>query len=258
MSAESAVQSGESERRPLVRGLRAVRSALTSYLSSIERTPWGSFALNKLWPAYLFCLVVLAKADSMRGALANLPARIAQQGSGEVALWFIHQTLTIIFLSLVVVLFIVRAPRAGSRTSFLGAVVAIGGTFALVLMSGAPLDEQPWPLLATASALILAGTLFATISLLTLGTCFGVFPEARGLVTRGPYRWVRHPIYLGELLSGLGLILPHASLQNVAVFALFLGLQYWRALNEERALEAAFPDYAAYRARTWRLAPWLH
>ena len=56
--------------------------------------------------------------------------------------------------------------------------------------------------------LMLVGELVAVLaclwllaSVLALGRCFGVLPEARGLVTRGPYRTVRHPVYLGEIAA---------------------------------------------------------
>jgi len=79
----------------------------------------------------------------------------------------------------------------------------------------------------------------------------------RGLVTRGPYRWVRHPVYLDEITAMLGLLLPILSARNLAVFALFCALQLWRTRHEEAALAATFPEYADYRRRTPRLLPGL-
>jgi protein-S-isoprenylcysteine O-methyltransferase Ste14 len=117
------------------------------------------------------------------------------------------------------------------------------------------------------------------VSLLTLGRCFGLFPEARGLVTHGPYRYVRHPVYLGEFISGFGLLLPRLAFSehyvlrlpfsdaalalnlgalNLGIFVLFVALQLWRASNEERALTAVFPEYAEYRRRTARLLPGIY
>jgi protein-S-isoprenylcysteine O-methyltransferase Ste14 len=128
----------------------------------------------------------------------------------------------------------------------------------LAFLTAADVPDEAWPVLAAGTVLILAGTAFAIVSLLTLRTSFGLFPEARALVTAGPYRWVRHPVYLGEILAAAGLVLPAPSARNVAVFGLFCALQYWRALKEERALEQAFPEYSAYRRHTWRLVPWLH
>ena len=110
--------------------------------------------------------------------------------------------------------------------------------------------------LLTSSAVTLVGTLFTIWSLAILGRCFGLFPEVRGLVLRGPYRVVRHPVYLGELVSALGLLLAKPHPLVVALFGLFVVLQYWRTIYEERALAAAYPDdYPAYARRVPRLVP---
>ena len=57
------------------------------------------------------------------------------------------------------------------------------------------------------------------VAALALGRCFGVLPEARGLVTHGPYRLVRHPLYLGELAAMGGLLVASPSPRNLALGA---------------------------------------
>jgi protein-S-isoprenylcysteine O-methyltransferase Ste14 len=106
--------------------------------------------------------------------------------------------------------------------------------------------------------LSLAGLVFAIVSLASLGRSFGIFPEARRLVTHGPYRWVRHPLYLAEITGALGGLLSSISIPTVAPFAVFVVLQYWRAMYEERALVQAFPEYAEYARKTWRILPGIH
>ena len=85
------------------------------------------------------------------------------------------------------------------------------------------------PSATTAPGLLLAGDAIAVIScvwlltsVLTLGRCFGVLPEARGLVTAGPFRLVRHPVYLGELGACVGLAIASPSPANAAAFAALL------------------------------------
>ena len=51
-----------------------------------------------------------------------------------------------------------------------------------------------------------AGLAFSLASVAVLGRCFGILPDVRGLVVRGPYRLVRHPLYLGELTAALGIV----------------------------------------------------
>jgi len=93
------------------------------------------------------------------------------------------------------------------------------------------------------------------VAIMTLGRCFGVLPEARGLVTRGPYALVRHPIYLGELTAAGGLVLAAPSLRNLLIMPLFAAAQLVRMRLEEAALAAEFPEYAAYAAGRPRLLP---
>lgn len=112
------------------------------------------------------------------------------------------------------------------------------------------------------TGLVLAGELIAVaacawllVSVLALGRCFGVLPEVRGLVTAGPYRVVRHPVYLGELGACAGLLVAAPSFWNAGVAALFVGAQAIRMRLEESALADEFPEYAAYAAATPRIVP---
>lgn len=84
---------------------------------------------------------------------------------------------------------------------------------------------------------------------------FQIVP-GQDLVTDGPYRFIRHPMYSGLLLIFLGAELFTASLLVVAVIPLG-GFLWWQARQEERILEEAFGEtYRAYRARTTMFLPW--
>jgi protein-S-isoprenylcysteine O-methyltransferase Ste14 len=90
-------------------------------------------------------------------------------------------------------------------------------------------------------------------SLLVLGSRFGIAPADRGLVAHGPYSFVRHPMYLGELVLRLALV--STSPQPFLAAGLFLALvviQIMRAIREERII-AGYPDYSV-RVR-FRLIP---
>jgi protein-S-isoprenylcysteine O-methyltransferase Ste14 len=92
-------------------------------------------------------------------------------------------------------------------------------------------------------------------SVLALGRCFGILPEARGLVTRGPYRVVRHPVYLGEIGACAGLVLAAPSPRNLVLAVIFVIAQSIRMRFEEETLLEAFPGYREYAARTPRILP---
>jgi protein-S-isoprenylcysteine O-methyltransferase Ste14 len=147
-----------------------------------------------------------------------------------------------------------RAPsRQPSRDPV--AFVACAAAILSVVALQPPTGSAQTGLLLTGEAVALAGVMWVLVSVLALGRCFGVLPEVRGLVTRGPYRLVRHPVYLGELAACAGLTLAALGPFNVACFAVLCAAQHVRMGLEERALESEFPEYGAYAARTPRLIP---
>ena len=137
---------------------------------------------------------------------------------------------------------------------------------ALVLAPGAADTaswSMPWRAAHLAVTLLLAsgGTVVLLAAALRLGASLTPFPAplATGqLVTSGVYRLVRHPIYAGIILLALALAwsrfaLP-AALPSVALLAFFDR----KARREERWLSERYPDYPAYRQRSWRFVPWLY
>jgi protein-S-isoprenylcysteine O-methyltransferase Ste14 len=141
--------------------------------------------------------------------------------------------------------------RSREPLAFVACAVAM---LAVVPISG-PGSDTPSVLLLAGDAVAVGGSLVMFVSVLALGRCFGVLPEARGLVTRGPYRLVRHPVYLGEIVAMTGLTVAAPAWVHVAVLIVFVAAQLTRMRLEEAALTEAFPEYAAYAARTSRLLP---
>jgi protein-S-isoprenylcysteine O-methyltransferase Ste14 len=106
-------------------------------------------------------------------------------------------------------------------------------------------------------SLIVSGSILTTTSLLFLRQAFSVTPQARFLVNAGPYSIVRHPMYVGNILSLLGLALLIDSLEAFGLFFLCGSLQVWRALYEEKLLQANFTEHAEYRSRVGCFIPRL-
>jgi protein-S-isoprenylcysteine O-methyltransferase Ste14 len=155
--------------------------------------------------------------------------------------------------SLVVVLTIVRR-----RTSLVDRSVA-GVIATAVSLSGPPLlrafDESnlvPDAVTAFASA---GGLALVIIGKVALGRSFGIAPANRGVVMRGPYVLVRHPIYAGYLVTHAAFLLAHPSAWNVAVALVADTALVLRALIEERVLSADVA-YQSYCSRVgWHLVP---
>lgn len=83
-------------------------------------------------------------------------------------------------------------------------------------------------------------------------------PHKRGLlITSGPYRRVRHPMYSAVLLGAAALALMSPPLPGWLAWIVLLAVLLGKAALEERWLMLAHPTYAAYRAHSWRLVPGL-
>ena len=106
-------------------------------------------------------------------------------------------------------------------------------------------------------AVEITGVLLTQLSRIYLGRSFGLLPANRGIVSGGPFRLVRHPVYLGWLILTIGFTMVNLSVHNVLVTLVVLPFMFARIAQEETLLEAD-PEYRAYREHTrYRLLPGL-
>lgn len=117
-------------------------------------------------------------------------------------------------------------------------------------------DVQPPLASDTVTALLSAvGLMLVVVGKLALGRSFGVVPANRGVVVRGPYTLVRHPIYTGYLITHVAFLMAHPAAWNVSVILLADTALVVRALMEERVLRAD-ARYQQYCRRVgWHLVP---
>lgn len=130
----------------------------------------------------------------------------------------------------------------------------LGGVVLACYPVGMQNRGSPWWL-----ALCLAGLIFGLWALFhnRIGN-FGVYPEPKShaeLITTGPYRLVRHPMYSALIVMMLGVAAYNGHLLNGLGFMLVIAAVTGKAVREERFLRSRFPDYDQYAGGTPRFIP---
>jgi protein-S-isoprenylcysteine O-methyltransferase Ste14 len=155
--------------------------------------------------------------------------------------------------ALVVILTVVRRPAQRVDYSLVAAVTT------MLSLAGPPMLRATdlVPVVPDALTVIVAalGLALVIVGKMTLGRSFGVVPANRGVVVRGPYGVVRHPIYAGYLLTHIGFLAANPSPWNLMVIIVADAALIARALMEERVLSGD-AMYQGYCQRVgWHLVP---
>jgi protein-S-isoprenylcysteine O-methyltransferase Ste14 len=160
-----------------------------------------------------------------------------------------------LFVALVAATTLTRLPPIRKAAGLEPRIVALLGTFLLTVLAMLPRKEISLMALAISCSFVVVGMLSSFIVLRWLGKAFSIMAEARRLVTHGPYRYVRHPLYVCEEIAVIGIFIQVVSPVALIVLIAHAGFQVRRMLNEERVLQAVFPEYENYARRTPRLIP---
>jgi protein-S-isoprenylcysteine O-methyltransferase Ste14 len=127
--------------------------------------------------------------------------------------------------------------------------------------SGATLWNPTPASAAIADVLALAGLATMLWARVTLGRNWSggvVLKEDHELIQRGPYAYVRHPIYSGVFLLILGFAVLQGKLSTFGVVLMVIVLLWFKASQEEKLLVSHFPaEYPAYRKRVKALIPFI-
>lgn len=155
--------------------------------------------------------------------------------------------------TLVVVLTVFRRPTAALDRSLKARLLTVVSTMGPPLVRPAAVAAL-MPELATVT-LSAAGLLVVIGGKLSLGRSFGLMPANRGVVSTGLYRLVRHPIYLGYLVTHVAFLAANPTLSNVLMLVPADIALMMRAVCEERTL-ARDDAYREYQRRVhWRVLP---
>lgn len=131
-------------------------------------------------------------------------------------------------------------------------IAGFAGTLAPLLL--APPGDSPILPAFGILVLMLTGTSVHVMAKLTLRRSFGVVAANRGIKASGLYKLVRHPMYLGYMITQFGLFLAGPTAYNFAIILLCWSLFIWRIVSEERLLSED-PEYK--RTANYRLVPGL-
>jgi protein-S-isoprenylcysteine O-methyltransferase Ste14 len=180
-------------------------------------------------------------------------------GSGAATLFtyvqFVSLALVTLFDLLLIYLLVVRDRPVAKSKGVLPRAFGFIGTFFGVSILQLPVAHLSLGAQIVAALLVGLGSLGSFVVLWRLGKSFSIMPEARRLVTGGPYALARHPLYTVEMVTICGTALQFQAPWSWVLAAAVLALLWIRSHYEEQVLEEAYPEYGAYRARTKRFIP---
>ena len=212
---------------------------------------------SRLLPAIALAGLVFWQLGALVSELQELNVRPGWTVLGEC----LRSVLYALFLCFPIAAFLTHAPPRSRDSRLLVTCAAVVATFllaglGLLVPSGPELWRTSSTVVGIALAITLIGVALAVVSAHSLGANFSFGPQGRALVVRGPYRLVRHPIYLAELAMIAGVTIVDPRLVPVLGALVVLVLQLVRIRAEERLLRSTFPGFRRYAAETrFRLVP---
>lgn len=210
---------------------------------------WRDLVFSRLLPALFFSLF-LARQLVLLWAGAQAVRRPLDY------LFVLQQVLALAYFTMLVVLYTTRLPKRGTDHRLPVIFIAFTGTFSAIGASFLPGGGRRDGLVLIGDLLATAGLAYSVWGLAYLRRSFSIIPEARRLVMGGPYSLSRHPVYLGEVATAIGINLATAGWLGAAAVLYFVVCELLRIRWEEGVLAHAFPDqYPSYAGHVPRYFP---
>jgi len=221
-------------------------------------TSWQGWFAGKALPLTFFTLpFVIGSIEVPKEAM-----QLAREGIRLYAVMeLLRHSLTQGFLLLLVTAYLTRTHAVATARGFWERIFPLGVLFATsagISFIGYIAVPQRVDLIVVGLLLTVLGYGVSLWALWHLRGSFAIMAEARSPVMSGPYRYVRHPLYLGETLTLLGLSFMSGTAITLIFWAAVTGMQLTRARVEEMKLAHQFADYRTYRERTRFIIPGLY
>lgn len=150
---------------------------------------------------------------------------------------------------------LIRQDHRAIETRLWPQVVALFAFFSGIAFVTTPAADATLLQLARGATLLSIGLGIAAF--ISLGRSFGILIAVRQVRSGGVYGWVRHPMYLSDIIMRVGFILKNACSYNVLLFVISTAAYLYRAVLEEEFL-GRYPEYREYRERVrYRMVPGL-
>ncbi|MBB4377210.1 protein-S-isoprenylcysteine O-methyltransferase Ste14 [Bradyrhizobium sp. CIR48] len=161
-----------------------------------------------------------------------------------------------VFYVLLALLVITRPPAKAQANGRLPRIAAFVGTYMPWTIAFFGETDKALPNLAS-TVCVLIGMIMMLVTIRHLGRSFSLVPQARNVVQTGPYRWIKHPLYLAEEIAVLGVVLRSPTPLTAVLLVLHIGVQVCRIYYEEDLLRRNCPEYSGYEASRWRVIPYV-
>ncbi len=232
--------------------MRTVPELEAAQSASRPSRDWANLLFGRTLPALFFGLFIVVYVMGT----AQAAARLRQGATADDYLALANRLLRLAFFTMLVVMYVIRLPTKKADRRPLVVLVSFVGTFCIVATSFLPPNPHGPLAVLVSDLLMTAGMAWAVWGLAYLRRSFSIIPEARKLVTGGPFALSRNPLYLGEGIASVGVVLPGFSIWHALLFAVFVASQLLRISWEQRILLEAFGDeYGAYLKRVTMLVP---